>query len=344
MKFVSKSVNTSIWRVLVTTLSIMCITGNSFVVYGYTNDDIRELVGEQRLDNQDYIKKLQDVIKIRDRAVEIGNMADAINEISSNNTAYEKISDINKEISELNSRLVELENNLAKPNDILGVIKQIEALDSEKSKLDVLIIDTEIDVDDTKYEEEYNYAMNKMQYVNDEFDLGNIATDTPNPYGSAKLSLYEPYGDIRNLYNLDEIYHNNGIYIKKPGDKNDTSLEHIRSIFSGVVIGIVENDPTWGSYITVKHGKGLETSYSFLNKVNVIVGQEIKQGHIIGESNNEYIYLEVKLDNHYIDPIYLFGKQGIAAYNDWISVNNERAESKIDVSDIQVSISNKTDE
>jgi len=57
----------------------------------------------------------------------------------------------------------------------------------------------------------------------------------------------------------------------------------IISVMDGVVEDI-KPDEIMGNIVTIKHSNNLKTVYQSLNEVNVTVGQELKQGDLIGTS------------------------------------------------------------
>lgn len=63
-----------------------------------------------------------------------------------------------------------------------------------------------------------------------------------------------------------------------------------------------------GLYVTVEHGNGLETTYSFLSQVDVSTGDRVSQGQVIALSGAGHpggpsaLHFGAKLDDNYIDP------------------------------------------
>lgn len=55
-------------------------------------------------------------------------------------------------------------------------------------------------------------------------------------------------------------------------------------------------------YITVEHGDGLRTTYSFLAEVWVVEGQEVTAGLGIAMAGAEGLHFGVRLGSHYLDP------------------------------------------
>ncbi|MDP4145248.1 MAG: M56 family metallopeptidase [Bacillota bacterium] len=77
----------------------------------------------------------------------------------------------------------------------------------------------------------------------------------------------------------------------------------------GKVIEVGENK-NYGKYIIISHKYGFSTVYSNINEIEVVEGQEVTMGQIIGcTGNNNSLSLQVKYNNSNVDPI-LFLKAG----------------------------------
>ncbi len=59
-------------------------------------------------------------------------------------------------------------------------------------------------------------------------------------------------------------------------------------------------------HVTVLHGDGLRTSYSFLDRVDVVVGQRVRQGQVVGTTVG-HLHLGARRGDGYLDPASLFG-------------------------------------
>ena len=90
--------------------------------------------------------------------------------------------------------------------------------------------------------------------------------------------------------------------------KSDEEFE-IVSVLDGTVIDIVA-DEIMGNIVTIKHSNNLTTVYQSLNEVDVLIGDLLKQGDVIGTSgsnkvvaDSDYMLLfEVIKDGEYINP------------------------------------------
>lgn len=77
--------------------------------------------------------------------------------------------------------------------------------------------------------------------------------------------------------------------------------------------GVVEtagwNSGGYGNLIKIDHGKGIETRYGHLSKVEVTVGQHVKRGQLIarmgstGRSTGSHLHYEVRIENRPVNPI-----------------------------------------
>ena len=80
----------------------------------------------------------------------------------------------------------------------------------------------------------------------------------------------------------------------------------------GVVRDAAQRNSTQGQTGVIEHGKGYETSYSHLSKINVRKGQTVRRGDIIALSGDTglslapHLHYEVRLDGMRVDPIHYF--------------------------------------
>ncbi len=77
-------------------------------------------------------------------------------------------------------------------------------------------------------------------------------------------------------------------------------------------IGVAHYSSTFGNVIYLEHGYGYETRYAHLSKFNVVPGQRVKRGEIIGYVGNTgdsvapHLHYEVLFHNDQINPINFF--------------------------------------
>ncbi len=73
--------------------------------------------------------------------------------------------------------------------------------------------------------------------------------------------------------------------------------------FAGDVAGVAS--------VTVNHGGGLRTSYSYLSAVDVTMGDSVLRGGLIGHSGVDHglavLHFSVRVGDRYVDPVLLLG-------------------------------------
>jgi len=83
----------------------------------------------------------------------------------------------------------------------------------------------------------------------------------------------------------------------------------------GTIVQIQSSDPGegYGNLVTVRHSNGISTKYAHLSGFNNIeVGQEVKQGDVIGfvgssgKSNEPHLHYEVLVNNKRVNPVDYF--------------------------------------
>lgn len=63
----------------------------------------------------------------------------------------------------------------------------------------------------------------------------------------------------------------------------------------------------WDLHVTVQHADGVRTSYSFLSEIQIVVGQTVQQGDLIGLAGEKRFHFGARRDDKYFDPASLFG-------------------------------------
>lgn len=76
-------------------------------------------------------------------------------------------------------------------------------------------------------------------------------------------------------------------------------------VFAGQVAGQL--------YVTVLHGDGIRSSYSYLGSVGVSLGDRVRGGQMLGATSDVPFHLGARIGPTYIDPASLFGSRVGAA-------------------------------
>lgn len=292
----------------------------SVCVFGYTVDDVRDLVGEERVDDKFTQEEINMVIK-QYQQVEYENMT-------------LKLFAIGKEI-DFDSKVIEEYNRLEKElegaidlyaNDFQGGKPLSEVL-SDRSKVESILhkIDSlrdlgyDIDVEyipnvwTDKYEE-VNAVISEM---NSFYDLGDLGQGLKVPY-IATFRIYSPFGPRLNKFTYDSVENHTGLDFDIPIGTL------VMAQWNGVVSKIYTTE-TMGNTVEISHGQNLKSIYSHLGKITVEVGQKVNQYDAIAVTGNTgkmvtpHLHFAVYLDGEYINPIYLYGNEGLMAFKTYAS-------------------------
>lgn len=286
-------------RVLETALSIFIFMSLTFNAKASTVDDLRVLLGGERICTQ------ANEIALSKQITDY----ETTNNLKSNGITVDinTINAYNQALDDIREKSTELDKSLSKDdaNVALGILSEAKTI---KDKLGAYGDLSEVSL---VTDEEYNEALTKLNYIKDNPELGKIGQELENPISDIAFEVEAPFGQTLDYYNPDQVYNSNGLYIYNNGDSHA-----VKSLWNGVVQKIVDS-PNWGKYLVIQHGGCLTSSISFLSEVSVKLGDEVKAGQTIGKVNGDYIYLEVILDGNYVDPIKLFGTKGKEAYLKW---------------------------
>ena len=312
-------------RALAIVLSLFFITGIANTSYAYTVDDLREFTGNGHLGTEENRALLASIILEYGRQKNVETVLGTIEDSNINNSIIENYNNKVNELEEINSN-IEREFNSSTALEIISLVRSAETTVRDLDKFNLNGIEYTQDSDEIT-DEEYNQATLNYNRALEIYELGIIGNGLTKIAGSEAFRITRPFGD-----SLDDnmaITHSNGLYVHVSENEGV-----VRNLWNGVVEKVVDSEE-WGKYIVVRHGDNLSSSISFLSEVNVIEGQELKQFDIVGKSTNQEIYIELILDGEYIDPIYVFGSDGVAAYYKWASENAERVIEYKDYSDVK---------
>ncbi|HBL85231.1 MAG: hypothetical protein A2Y17_03290 [Clostridiales bacterium GWF2_38_85] len=103
-------------------------------------------------------------------------------------------------------------------------------------------------------------------------------------------------------------YHN-GIDIVHSNNTVSCYGDPVMAAADGVVVFAQESYNGYGNYIIIQHEGSLQTGYAHLSQINVVVGQEVKVGDIIGnigstgKSTGPHLHFEVIVNGEKKDPL-----------------------------------------
>lgn len=139
------------------------------------------------------------------------------------------------------------------------------------------------------------------------------------PYTDSSISIKTNYYNK----NDDEETQKNSLILYENTYLPSTGIDYISdynfdvvSILDGIVITVKE-DQTLGKLIEIKHKNNIISSYQSLSEIMVSVGDEVKQGTIIGKSGTcnlqkdmgSHLHFELTKDSQTVDPEEYFDKE-----------------------------------
>ena len=115
------------------------------------------------------------------------------------------------------------------------------------------------------------------------------------PAGGIVSALFEPGPGYEGHWGIDYEGDPDGLVQAAAGGK---------VVFAGRV---AHNPAT----VTIDHGGGLWTSYSYLEHLTVLAGEEVERGTVVGTAGHETghgdVHFSVRIQGEYVDPLPLTG-------------------------------------
>ena len=179
--------------------------------------------------------------------------------------------------------------------------------------------EVEVEYIENIWTEEYEKVQNVVSQLSTQYDIGVVGGEMriPVDYG---FHIKYPYGLKLNTKTFDSVSMHNGIDFKVP----ENTIVYAQ--WNGVVSNVYSTE-TGGNIVEISHGPDMKTIYMHLNSISVKIGQEVSQYSVIGKSGNTgisdepHLHFGVFLDGEYINPIYLYGSNGLMAFKTFVSEN-----------------------
>lgn len=288
-----------------------------------TLDDLRELLGDERLESK-YTEKQREEIIEKYKSIEDNNRLYSLYEPEiveeSNKKVLEEKAKIEKLITQKEQELTEAFNSTKTPEEIISIRSSLSNLEFQKNS----IRDTH-DIMDIKYientvEEEYKNVLSVIDELETYQDLGEIGSHLASPLIDSFV-ITSPFG-YRVHPITGEFDMHNGIDISGEVGKP------VYAQWNGVVSRVYETT-TGGLSIEIDHGNNTLTRYLHLKRQMVQVGQPVDQYTQIGEvgmtgaTTGPHLHFEVLIDGEHVNPIYFYGKLGAKMLNNYIMESND---------------------
>ena len=121
--------------------------------------------------------------------------------------------------------------------------------------------------------------------ADDDMPASQESSVTPENMQRAEISIMRPLkGEILTAFEIDKLVFNSTLNIWQTHSGVDivpADAAEVSAALAGEVES-VENDPTMGIYVTIKHSDNLKTKYAGLTEASVEAGDKVEKGDVIG--------------------------------------------------------------
>ena len=293
-----------------------------FELFAYTVDDLRDMVGKNRLDG-DYTQSEIDIIINQYQQIERANSKVALFEGLMKPEEREKLrEEYNNLQKDFDLATEELSRTFqsGKPlKDVLSCKSNLENIITKMVRFQDRGFNVEIEYIPNVWEEEYNKVQNILQKVEkDKYEIGDLGDSLEAPLETG-IYLTSIFGMRLNPISKDSLSMHNGIDLFAEEGTN------VYSLWNGVVSNVYNSESN-GLTIEISHGPNMKSYYSHLSQSLVKIGSKINKGDKIaltGHSNENktYLHFGVYLDGEYVNPLMLFGDKGLRALRAYVSNN-----------------------
>lgn len=311
-------------RKIFTVSSLLLLTlGLNNEAKAATLDDLRELLGDERIEDRYSEKEREDIMQ-KYKKIEENNRIFNLYEPDTvqllNKRVLEEKAKFQKLIKQKEAELIEAFNSSKTPEEIIAIRSAINNLQYQKNA----IRDTH-DIMDIKYIEndvelEYKNVVTVVEELESYEDLGEVGSHLASPLIDAFM-ITSPFGyRIHPIRGTLEMH--NGIDIAGKTGKP------VYAQWNGVV-SRVYSTATGGLSIEIDHGNNTLTRYLHLNKQIVKEGQQVDQYTQIGEVGatgavtGAHLHFEVLINSEYVNPIYFYGRNGAKMLNNYIMTTDD---------------------
>lgn len=310
-------------KIVIVTCMLLSIINYGRKAKAATVDDLREIIGEQRLTEDTLISEVKAIIyKFRQTQYrnELIRLLKEKGNYEYEDTFYSLMRQKDESLANLEAAFTSnkpVNMIITSLGEVYSVLADLGAL----KKPNTYILD---EFDEGEQAAAYEYAQSILSCIGDNFIIGTVGEGLKPPTYN-NFHLNKAYGKYAEVLDKIEYKENDGIELKVYS--NETAIV---SQFNGVVKDIQKKKK--GYSITISHGPALLTTYSYFKKVLVKEGDKVKQYDAIGHAATDTIHFKVILNTIPINPLFLYGGAGERAYSKWAAENPGMAIDTIDFS------------
>lgn len=266
--------------------------------YAATIEDIREISGIGRL-SELYTKREKEEIKRQYRLIQTYNMYvdmfELMNSIDLNTESRRERLALREEEQQKEQEFRRSFQEGGEVGEVLREYAELEGVRYEITRVREERGDIVLDRRGEDIVEKYRQVMSVEKQIEQDKEIGVIGKRMQPPLHSGFL-LGKPYREGEGV-----------VFKGLEGDK-------AKALWGGEVKQVS------GGIVRIKHGEGLESLYRGIERVSVRQGQDIEQYDVLGLLDND-LTLQVWVDGKEVNPLYIFGREGLRAYQQYVSYN-----------------------
>lgn len=312
---------------VISCLSVMVLVIPIFNLsaFAYTVDDVREMLGRERIDGTFSDEEVETITK-EYMAIEQQNLIASLFEtegleLGDSEVEAERaslVSSINSYREKVNVAM----QSGAPVTEVLGYKTKLESLIAQMESLRQTGVKLEVEYTENVWSEKYHDIQEKVAKAGADFDIGDVGQNMRPPL-IGTFAINSPFGSRIDPFDNTIVAFHNGL------DMRATLEEAVLSQWNGVVTNVFTSESI-GNVVEITHGTGLKTRYLHLNSTAVEIGDAVKQYQKVGgagttgtRSTGVHLHFEIYLDGKLVNPILFFGQKGINAYKEWLSNHQE---------------------
>lgn len=287
-------------------------------VHAETVNDVRELLGRQRIDVSDLQKELNKLA--REYIVsDMNNIASQMHEIGKQiqiDPEFEvKRLELERKVQAKSEQVYEAFIQNKPIDDVLALKTELDNLMFQLNNMKKAGFSIEIEYVPNKWTEKYKEIQELVSKYTDDFDIGQVGAPMKFPVGG-DFELTSPYGPRVDPFDETKIQFHHGIDLA--AEQGVSALAQ----WNGIVVNVYTS-PTYGNVVEIQHGKAIKTRYAHLLKPLVSMGDRVSQYQPIGligstgRSTGPHLHFEVYVDGLIANPLMLYGKKGVNLLQSW---------------------------
>ena len=301
----------------------MVLSCSFYPLYAETVDDVRELLGRERVDKRFTEAEILEVTKnymLAEQNNLIAEMFKIGESIKMDNYEADKIqllTAIDMKKDELNKAYATVQPL----DEVLRIKTELDSLMSDVARLKEVGYEVKVEYEPNPYTEDYMKIQGLVEELGEQYDIGDVGIDMKSPV-LGSFVITSPFGTRLDPFTGEATIHN-GL---------DLAAQHREPVLWNGIVTRAYFSESAGNMVEISHGKDLVTRYMHMDELNVKAGDYVNQYDIIGyagstgRSTGTHLHIEVKVDGITVNPLMFYGSKGLNALKTWISLNPNQLE------------------